>query len=229
MHLRIGFINGFPPFTFMAGDRPSGPVIDVVQAVLKLARYSPFSFEPLELDRAEDALLAGEVDALAFTAVISERRERLAFSRPLLATGAALFAPRGSPTATHGDIRLCSGLRVATPRAGPLPGAIRRHCAGALLVLTRSYQESFQYVVEGQADLAALNFHVGREIVEQFPGRFAEPAQSFEWMDMAIAVSRKRQDGLLASLSQAIETMELQGALEPLRHRFALPPRILNC
>jgi polar amino acid transport system substrate-binding protein len=226
--LRIGFNRRFPPFTFMAGDHPSGPVLEFLADAATHAGHTPL-FIPLDLDRAEAALLAGEVDALAFTAVTPERRERLEFSRPLLVTGAALFAPHGTPAARHGDIRLCSGLRVATPRRGPLAEVIRRHCPGAVMVLTQGYEESFRSVIEDRAEVAALNFHVGREIARQFGSTFAHPALSFEWLDMAVAASLKRDDRLVESLNLAIEALERNGALRRFHERFLMPPRIISC
>ncbi len=205
MHLRIGFDDPFPPFAWLADGHPTGSLIERVAGIVAASGCTA-EFVPLALERSEAALLAGEVDVLAFKAVVPERRTVLAFSSPIESTGAALFAPMGSPLAAHGDIARCAGLRIATPARGPLTALIGRLCPQAVVVPTEGYEESLQAVLAGDAHAAALNVHVGAHWAgSRFPGRFAAPGDVFAQLDLAMAAARGRGEPVLARLGMLAE------------------------
>ncbi len=200
MHLRIGFDDPLPPFAWLERGRPTGLLIDRVAAIVAASGCTA-EFVALPLERSEEALLAGEVDLLAFKAVVSHRRDALAFSRPIQSTGAALFALRGTPVADHGDPAECAGQAIATPRRGPLAALLAQRCHGCTVVPTAGYGEALQAVVDGVAAAAALNVHVGAHWARTaFPGRFAPPAGQFADLELAIAAARGRGELILERL-----------------------------
>ena len=201
MNLRIGFDNPLPPFAWLEGGRPAGLLIDRVAAIVAASGFTA-DYVALPLERSEEALLAGEVDLLAFKAVVPHRLDSLAFSRPIQSTGAALFALRGSPVAGHGDLAACGGSSIATPRKGPLAQLLAQRCPDCRVVLTEGYGESLQAVVDGVAAAAALNVHVGAHWAQaEFPGRFAPPLSQFASLELAMAVARGRGDWILERLA----------------------------
>lgn len=198
--LRIGFDNPLPPFAWLEGGRPEGLLIDRVAAIVAASGFAA-DYVALPLERSEEALLAGEVDLLAFKAIVPHRLDSLAFSRPIQSTGAALFALRGSPVAGCGDPAACGGRAIATPRMGPLANLLVQRCPDCRVVLTEGYGESLQAVIDGAADAAALNVHVGAHWAHDvFPGRFAPPLSQFAHLELAVAVARGRGDWILERL-----------------------------
>lgn len=209
MHLRIGYDDPFPPFALSGPDGATGILIERVRALVTQAGLS-CTFVPLPLDHAEAALLTGEVDALAFKAIVPERAATLAFSRPIMATGAALFALLDSPLAAHGDITRCAGECIATPRKGPLAQLVGAQCPQARVLLTEGYEASLRAVLDGAADAAALNVHAGAHWADtRFAGRFRTPLTTFARLEFAMAFAKHdssdRTAILVAALDRAIE------------------------
>jgi ABC-type amino acid transport substrate-binding protein len=200
MHLRIGFDDPFAPFAWLDGGRPAGTLLERV-AGLAVAGGCTAEFVALPIERSDEALRRGEVDLLAFKAVIPERREAFVFSRPLLSTGAALFAPAAAMLPGGGDVARCGGLRIATPAKGPLVAALGRACPDATVLPTDDYASALRAVLTGDADAAALNVHVGAHMArERFPGRFGEAGPTFARLELAMAGLRGRAEPIFERL-----------------------------
>ena len=65
-----------------------------------------------------------------------------------------------------------SGKIVVTPRTGPLAAFVEKTAPTVKLVVTKDYEESLTRLVRGEADAAALNYHVGTHLAARlYPGR----------------------------------------------------------
>lgn len=183
---RIGFDNPFAPFGSVIDGEPKGMLIELVTAVLKNAGQS-FVFVPLLLEQSEKALAESRVDALAWKGVSAEREKTMSFSAPLVMTGGAAFTRSGLAPSTN--LRDFAGLTVVTPRSGPLYAQIAREYPELKLRDGVSYEASFEAVLAGQADVAALNFQVGLQMAnKRYPGRFGLPAAPYVPVPLAFAV-----------------------------------------
>jgi len=216
--LRIGFDNPFAPFGFVADGRPKGMLIELVGAVLERAGR-PCEFVPLPLDQSERALLERRVDALAWKGVGPERRRFMDFSEALVVTGGALFTRPGlAPSADLGDY---AGLTVVTPRCGPLYAQIESGFPGLRLRDGVSYEDSFDALLAGQADVAALNLQVGLLLARtKYPGRFGLPTVPCIPVPLAFAVPKGASNELLGRFGVHLAALKAEGTAERIAEKW---------
>ena len=217
---RVGFDAPFEPFAWIENGSPRGMLIELVTAVLDAAGQAR-ELVPLELDFSERALITGVVDALAFKGITPERCEVLAFSDPLIVSGAAAFTRPGLPPSfSLGDF---AGLTLATPRHGPLAARIERDHPEINILRVASYRESFDAVGLGRADLAVLNFHAGRRMAQsQYPGRFNLPDAPSIPVTLALATSKSRTMSWLARFNAALARLHAEGTAQRIISRWSM-------
>ena len=219
--LRIGFHQPFEPFGFMEGERATGWLVELVSAAM-LRGAVAHRFVPLPIARVGEALLAGEVDALAYQGITPARQAEMDFSDPLVQTGAALFLPLpAAPAAPAMSLDALRGQRIATPKAGPLYVEIMRSHPDITVLDGVSYPDSFRAVLEGCADAAALNFQAGLRLTRQsFPGKFALPEAPYATLPLALAVAKGRRPVLLQTFNQSLAALRASGAADELERRW---------
>jgi ABC-type amino acid transport substrate-binding protein len=202
--VQIGYNRAFAPFASDMAGEANGLAIDVTRAALKAAGLEA-DFVALDLPRMFDQLLDGAVHMLTGTGAAASRADQIAFSRPVVATGGAWF-PRADVDWPSDDGLKASageGLRVVTPAAGPLAGHIRQAFPQLTLLTCDDYAGALAQVAGGDADAAALNYHVaGRMIAGD--GRFTAPVGVFIEIDLAMGVRAGDPDGLLARIDPHI-------------------------
>ena len=177
--IRIGYQIDFPPF--MHGpETPGGLVIDALASGVDALRQAGAEvvWVPLTLADQERALVEGQVDLLAGLGNTPERTRRLVFGRPLVRTGGALFTRPGTSTVR----------RVVTPTSGPLRGPARDAFPHCEVLDAADYPDALAQVLDGTADAAALNIHVGAVLAERdHAGAFDPPEAMFAAVDLAPA------------------------------------------
>ena len=215
-HIRIGYEADFAPLTFLQEGEPRGLVIEIlVHAFARTGHGTEFVSVPLP--DQERSLQAGEIDAIAFKAAIPDRAGSLDFSIPLATSGGAWFS-KGGVSARE---RPVPGSRVATPGTGPLLAQLRRDHPDLVYPDVDTYAESLTAVVDGEADCAALNFHVGRFLASRdHPGRFTLPDAPFEPLALALAVEKNENGPMLGVLDAALAELRSDGTLEAFEARW---------
>ena len=213
----IGHEPDFAPLTFLDGDESRGLVIEIlVEAFGRIGITTGFA--PVALPGQEAALQAGTIDAVAFKAVIAERAGDYDFSVPMMTSGAAWFvlaqgAPAGSAPA--------AASRLATPGKGPLIAQLRREYPDAAFPDVDTYAEALRAVVDGDADRAALNFHVGRYLAgRDHPGRFEMPAAPFSKIPLAPAFAKGRHAEIRGRFDRALAEMQSGGVVDAIERRW---------
>lgn len=216
--LRIGFHQPFEPFGFMEGERATGWLVELVSAAMARGAIA-HSFVPLPIARAGEALLAGEVDVLAYQGITPARQAEMDFSEPLVQTGAALFTLM--PAAPAASLDALHGKRIATPKAGPLYAEISRSHPDITVLDGVSYPESLRAVLDGRADAAALNLQAGLRLARQsFAGKFALPEVPYATLPLALAVAKGRRPVLLQTFNQALAELKSSGEADELERRW---------
>ena len=207
--IRLAYDNPFPPLAFSEGGKARGAVIDILSEAFARIHIQA-SFIPTPMEHIRRLLEAGEVDGIAFYAITPERKVLFDFSDPLLMTGAGLFVKFPEPPA---DLRERENRRVATPGTGPLSAYIQREVPGARLLLVKDYSEALETVLAGNADAAALNVHVGTDLIHRlFRGRFTLPDKVFLEMPLAVATMKGSDSSLLETINEGLRCLKKEGA-----------------
>jgi polar amino acid transport system substrate-binding protein len=77
------------------------------------------------------------------------------------------------------------------------------------LILVRDYLEALKYVLDGRASAAALNYHVGRDLIRKlFPGGFTPPEKIFLEVPLAVAMLKGKNTPLLRKISEALRVFK---------------------
>jgi len=178
LRVRVGYQEDFPPFVRSGPAGPQGLAVDILTTGFEKLEIVA-DWVALSLARQIPALRDGEVGMLACLGVTTERQSQVVFGEPIIQTGGALFTLQERPT----DL-----ARIVTPLAGPLAVATQAEYPTCSLMNTDSYPRALSLVIEGHADAAALNFHVGSQLAErEFPGRFNLPDTIFHTVHLAPA------------------------------------------
>jgi ABC-type amino acid transport substrate-binding protein len=216
--LRIGHDAAFEPFAMVENGRASGLILDVVAEAMKRAKLD-YSFVVLTLDEADTALIDGKVAALAFKGDTPERRARMDFSAPIVISGGALFTRAGTPASK--SLKDFAGKSVVTPRRGPLFAQIAKTAPDVKLVESTSYPESFEMVLAGKADAAALNLQAGIRMARaKHPGKFTLPSEPYISVPLSFAVAKGKNADLLKRFGEQLAAMKADGAFKAIEEKW---------
>ncbi len=216
--LRIGHDAAFEPFAMVENGRATGFILDIVaEAMKRLDR--DFTFVVLTLDEADSALADGKVDALAFKGDTPERRARMDFSAPIVVSGGALFPRAGTPASK--SLKDFAGKTVVTPRRGPLFAQIAKAAPDVKLAESTSYAESFEMVIAGKADAAALNLQAGLRMARKsHPGKIALPSEPYIAVPLSFAVAKGKNAGLLKGFDATLAAMKADGSFKAIEEKW---------
>jgi polar amino acid transport system substrate-binding protein len=200
--VRMAHAESFPPYAELRDGKSQGMAVDIVRAAAAKAGMQ-IEFVVVPFEELQRTVEDGRADAIFPTGITPDRRRTLDFSAPLLSTGGSLYvrAPQEAPD----ELSALAGKTVATPRTGPLAGYIEKNAPQVKVLRTSSYEESLQLLVEGKADAAALNSHVGGAIADKlYPGKVNVARRMFLEVPLAVAVRKGTHAPLLERLNQAL-------------------------
>ena len=206
LRVRVGYQEDFPPFVASGPAGPEGLAVDIL-----MTGFSKLGIEAdwVELSLAEQipVLRSGDVDMLACLGVTAERQNEVVFGEPIIQTGGALFTLQERPAEL---------ARIVTPSAGPLVAATQAAYPTCSVVEADNYPHALGLVIEGHADAAALNFHVGRQIAErEFPQRFTFPDTTFHTVYLAPAWAPSHAAAVRTAITDALVATGGAIPLEP--------------
>jgi polar amino acid transport system substrate-binding protein len=198
LRVRVGYQEDFPPFVGSGPAGPQGLAVDILTAGFEKLGIDA-EWVHLSLAGQIPALRNGDVDMLACLGVTAERQNEVVFGKPIIQTGGALFTLQERPTEL---------ARIVTPSAGPLVAATQAAYPTCSVVEADNYPHALGLVIEGHADAAALNFHVGRQIAErEFPQRFTLPDTTFHTVHLAPAWAPTHDDAFRNAITGVLAAM----------------------
>ena len=208
--IRIAYEPDFLPLTCENDGAPEGLVIEILNLAFSRAGLEA-AYVPLPLADHITALAADDVDAIAFKAITPGHDRGCDFSDPIIKTGAAWLAPTARPwTVADGVDR----PRVATPATGPLVALIRDRFPELQIFETSSYDESLNAAATGEADVTALNYHIGVHLVRRgYKNALSIPGAPFDEMDAALAVAVDDPQNILPSFNRALAEFRSSGGI----------------
>jgi len=217
-HTRIAYPEVFPPFTEFKDGKSEGLALDIVRAAVARAAID-VEFVPVPFEQVQKTLEDGRAEAVFPLTITPERLLNFDFSDPFLVTGGALFVR--APNIPPKDLGALSGKIVVTPRTGPLAAFIQRNAPDAKLTITTDYEESLARLVKGEADVAALGFHVGIAIAGRlYPGKVTRPHSMFTELPLAVAVAKGHGKQFLTQLNAGIASIRADGSWQEINNRW---------
>lgn len=181
--MKIGFNPNFAPFSTLENDKPAGIVIERIRHIFEKAEIK-YELIPAELTGLLSGLDEGKFDLLAALAKTPEREKTLSFSKPIIVSGGAWFKASSSAPLMDGELP----ETAITPKVGPLVAQIKSLFPEIELLTSEDYDSSLQDVLDGKADAAALNWHVGKMLTQdKYKSLFHIPAAPFNTMALHMA------------------------------------------
>lgn len=216
-HVVVGYERDFAPLTFCEGEKACGLVVDLlIDAFARIGVGADFITVPLP--EHEEATRSGKIDVVAFKAIIPEREGDYDFSIPITTSGAAWFALASKPV--EGS-RPRPGSRLTTPAAGPLIAQLRKNFPDCSFVDVDSYAAALNAVIDGKADCAALNFHVGCYLANRdHNGLFQLPDAPFQQISLGFALAKGSNADFLFRFNRALNEMHSEGVLATIERRW---------
>jgi polar amino acid transport system substrate-binding protein len=189
----IAYADVFPPFTELKDGKAEGLAVEIVRAAAGRAGIE-VEFVNVPFEQVQRTLEDGRAEAVFPLTITPERLARFDFSDPFLVTGGALF--------------------VRAPDSTP-------HAPELKLVITKDYEESLSRLVKGEADVAALGFHVGISIAGRlYPGQVTLPQNMFTELPFAVAVAKGQRGQFLTQLNAGITAIRADGTWQRINNQW---------
>jgi polar amino acid transport system substrate-binding protein len=192
--------------------------VDILRAAAAKAGLQ-LAFVAVPFEELQRTVEDGRAQAIFPTGITPERRKTLDFSAPLLSTGGSLYV-RAPAQAPH-ELAAFAGKTIVTPRTGPLAAYIEKNAPEVKVLRSASYEESLAILVEGKADAAALNSHVGGRLADKlYPGKVNEANRPFLEVPLAVAVKKGTQGELLQQLDRGLAAIRADGTWDTINRRW---------
>ena len=215
--VRIAHAESFPPYAEARDGRSEGMAVDIVRAAAAKAGLH-LTFVVVPFEELHRTVEDGRAEAIFPTGITAERRKTLDFSAPLLHTGGSLYVR--APAPAPDDLAAMAGKTVVTPRTGPLAAYIEKNAPQVKVLRSASYEESLAQLVEGKADAAALNSHVGGRIADKlYPGKVNVARRMFLEVPLAVAVKKGTHAALLDEMNKGLAAIRADGTWDAINRR----------
>ncbi|KTD35087.1 glutamine-binding periplasmic protein precursor [Legionella nautarum] len=220
--VHIAHQSNYPPFIYVKNGRSVGLIVDILNTAAAKQKIN-IKFIPVPFAQVQKALNDGRAEAIVPLAVTTERQKSYDFSLPLVKTGGAFFVRKSESTPLN--LAALAGKIVVTPKTGPYAAYIEETAPAINLVITENYETSFNYIVSGKADAAALNFQVGKAMINQsYASKITVPKKMFAEFPLALAFKKGQNTKLLHRLNAGLATIRADGTLKWLYKKWKLNP-----
>jgi ABC-type amino acid transport substrate-binding protein len=207
--VRVAHDQGFPPFAQVRDGKSEGLAVDIFRAAAARAGVE-VKFVPVPFEQRQLTLEDGGADAYFPLSITPERLQLFDFTDELVVTGGSIFVC--APNVPPENLAALGGMILVTPRTGPIAPFIQKTAPAVKLVVTTDYEDSLSRLVRGQADAAALGYHVGLHISNRlYPGQIIGSPHMFMELPLAVAVPKGKRADLLARLDVGIAAIRADG------------------
>ncbi len=202
--VRLAHVDHFPPFATARQGKSVGMAITILNEAMVRVGLKAI-YVPESLDKVQELVRAGHVDGIVAFAITPERKEIYDFTEPIITTGGALFV-KASLEKASSSLNEWAGRVICTPFKGPLADYIREHYPRVMVRDAKDYSAALNMVVRGEADAAALNFHVAARFIQEFhPGSLSMPTEMFVETPLAVAFRKGHKPTLLERVNSGIQ------------------------
>ncbi len=216
--LRIAHDQGFPPFAELKEGKSDGLAVDIFRAAAARAGVE-VKFIPVPFEQRQLTLEDGRADAYFPLSITPERLQFFDFTHELVVTGGSIFVR--APNVPPASLAACAGKLLVTPRTGPIAPFIQRTAPAVKLVVTNDYEDSLGRLVRGEADAAALGYHVGLRLSDRlYPGQIIGSPRMFMELPLAVAVPKGKRADVLARLNVGIAAIVADGTWQQINEHW---------
>jgi polar amino acid transport system substrate-binding protein len=216
--VRIAHAQDFAPLAEVKDGQSEGLAVDILRAAAARAGVE-VKFVAVPFGQTQLTLTDGRAEAVFPLAITPERRQLLDFTDGLMVTGATLYVR--APNVPPENLNALSGKIVVTPGTGPLAAFIEKTAPAVKLVVTKDYEDSLTRLVRGEADAAALNYHVGARMAARlYPGQLIQSPKLFQELPLAVAVTKGKGTDLVARLNAGIAAIRADGTWKQINDRW---------
>ena len=216
--VRISHDQDFPPFAEFKDGKSEGLAVDIFRAAAQRAGVE-VEFMPVPFEQRQLTLEDGRADAYFPLSITPERLQLFDFTDELVVTGGSIFVR--APNVPAENLTALAGKTLVTPRTGPIAPFIQKTAPAVKLVVTTDYEDSLGRVVCGDADAAALGYHVGLRVSERlYPGQIIASPRMFIELPLAVAVPKGKQADILSRLNVGIVAIRADGTWQQINDRW---------
>ena len=182
--IQIAYNPDFAPFSKREESNVTGLIIDRLEKILQSSSI-PYDFVATTLPKLIPDLESGKVDAIAALGITPERQNEFQFSKSVMVSGGAWFVPKIKAMIADDEVP----ASIITPERGPLANEIRNKYPEAKVITCADYDAALKGAIERKAIAAALNWHVGRMMInEHYQGQFHIPKCPYNTVALGLAV-----------------------------------------
>ncbi len=211
----------YPPFEFEDADAPTGysgfdiELMEAIAAELDLdIVVIATGFEGLE---SGTTMAAGTCDLAASAMTITEeRQQRLDFSDAYYVALQSLLVPAGSELSGLED--LVDGVSVGVQSATTGESFAQDHVDGAEIVSFENPGDLFVAMEAGQVDAILQDLPVNEAYARNNEASVAAEFDTDE--HYGLAMTKDREDGLLAAINEALDAVRASGVYDELYEKY---------
>ena len=200
----------YPPYTYQAGDQPSGIAVDVVRALAqKMGR--PIEIRLMEWKAAQVLVSEGKADALVQMSITDARKQVYDFSVTVHELSFSVFVHSGKAGISGmSDLR---GMSVGVTRGG-LPRQLVEADPKIKLVLIDDYVEGFRMVHERKLDAVVGDLWVGTYVLAEHEIQDIQLVGDPVARSASAIAVRKGNNELLAAINKGLHSLIADGTLD---------------
>ncbi len=202
--------ESLPPMNFMKNGKPTGIVIDLVEALAQRMRH-PVKIRLMNWAEAQQLVLEGRADALLQINPDPERLKIYDFSEPLLTSEFTIFTSTDRLGATSmSDLR---GLKVGVEKKG-LPILLLQKDPLIIVKIIPDFVQGFTMLATGALDAVVADRWAGSYVLAENNIRGVKLIEGpIDRSDSAIAV-KKGNENLLLEINTALADIRRDGAYD---------------
>lgn len=202
--VRVGIYQNKPKVFVDSEGRPSGLFIELLSRIADKEGWD-LEFVPCHWSECLEALEDGRIDLMPDVAYTRKRDQRYHFHEtPVIESWSQVYAPQDSRIDALSDLK---GMRVATLRDSIQMESLARMLSGfdidAEILPTDSFEEAFEAVRDGAADVAVANHLFGDYFHRSY--RLARTPIVFEVAALYFATSQDRNTDILAAIDRHLD------------------------
>ena len=216
--VRVAHDQGFPPFAEVRDGKSEGLAVDIFCAAATRAGVE-VKFVPVPFEQRQLTLEDGRADAYFPLSITPERLQLFDFTDEMVVTGGSIFVR--APNVPPENLTALADMILVTPRTGPIAPFIQRTAPAVKLVVTTDYEDSLNRLIRGEADAAALGYHVGLRISNRlYPGQIIGSPHMFMELPLAVAVPKGKRADLLVRLNDGIAAIRADGTWQQINEHW---------